>query len=363
MTRWSSCAGCWRMTRRWSSNGRWGRCGGRPATQTRRASADRWSSRACSRGSTSLGWLPSARGRASRRWVLWAYSLPGCSSRSSQPLGRTWWRCRRGGWLRHDRGGRPGPRRLRVIVARARRDDRERLIAWQERHRAAGCSRAASRASVTRGARRTHVQLAQDSLDDALDRQLGEARGQAASYATAEGDPRVGGCGCAEEALGHEGAGVWIEVLAAVDQIRARRGGRAGGNCVAAELHRREQLAHDQRYYWAQAQRLLYDCFCVGVVLAVQYLLLRARELVGMAQQALERPGQRGRGGAVGEQRDQFVAQLRLAERRATPRVRALEHREDVLAVLCAGRRAAAADLCEDICFDWRHHGTKAGVV
>ena len=79
-------------------------------------------------------------------------------------------------------------------------------------------------------------------------------------------------------------------------------------------------------------------------LVAREHLRAQARELLGVAQQALERPCQRGRGGPVGQQRDQFVAHLLVAHRRAALVVRLLEHREDAL-VPRAGpaRRGAGA--------------------
>ena len=90
----------------------------------------------------------------------------------------------------------------------------------------------------------------------------------------------------------------------------------AGGR----RLHRRGEPPQDDRQHRAQAQRLLHDRVGVGVLAGAS--LVAHPQLVGMADQALERPGEHRRGRLVAgdEQRDQLVAQLDVAQLRASSR-------------------------------------------
>ena len=99
---------------------------------------------------------------------------------------------------------------------------------------------------------------------------------------------------------------------------------------------------HD-RHGRAEAQRLLDDGVQVLVLLTGVDLLAQELELLGMAQQPLEGPGQRGRGRPVGEQRDQLVAQILLGQRRAVLIACAPEQRDDVVADLLGALRSGAA--------------------
>jgi hypothetical protein len=121
-------------------------------------------------------------------------------------------------------------------------------------------------------------------------------------------------------------------------------------------VHRASQLAQHERHDGAQAKRLLGDRFGVTVIHAGEALLAQSRELVGMVKQATERPCERGGGRAVGEQGEQFVANLLLVHRLPTLLVRALEHREDVVRLFSLGGGATQANLVDHGVLDGPHH-------
>ena len=235
---------------------------------------------------------------------------------------------------------------------------RPRAPAGRERTRSSCARRAPSAARRDAGPPRRAPSAA-----PARHLQQREARGEAAADPATEWDPRVGARRSLQEALGLEAAGLRIELRATVHQIDAGRHRRAGRDGVAAEPHRREQPPHDDRHGRAQAQGLLQDGVHIGPLRARAYLLAQALQLPRVAQQALERPRQRGRGGSVDQQRDQFVAQFPIAERRAVLVVGALEHRDDVVASAGVRLVATAADLLEHGTLDRAHHGPEARVA
>ncbi len=145
-----------------------------------------------------------------------------------------------------------------------------------------------------------------------------------------------------------------------VDQVDAGRDQGLGGKLVAAQRRRLQQAPHDDRDRRPQAQGLLDHRVEVGLALAGQQFVLQAGQLLGVAQEALEDPGQRARGGAVGEQGEQFVAQLFLAQRGAVLVARLDQDRDGVLAAVLAFG-AAALGLGQHLRFDRRHRLAPAG--
>ena len=111
----------------------------------------------------------------------------------------------------------------------------------------------------------------------------------------------------------------------------------AGGQAPAAELDRRLQLAQHRGDHRSDAQRLLDDRVEIGVV-----AFTRPRQRVGMAQQALERPSEPGRGRLVTghQQRDDLVAQLVVIELAGAHQLR-----QHVLALLKLRIYASSGDL------------------
>ncbi len=145
-----------------------------------------------------------------------------------------------------------------------------------------------------------------------------------------------------------------VGLLAAVDEVDARGNRGPGGQVVAAQPHRLQQPADHHRHRRAEPQRLLDHRVEIGGPVAVGDLGLDPGQLLGMAQQPLEDPRQRGRGRAVGQQGQQFVAQFAVAHRLAVVVAGVGQHRDDVLAPVGAFG-AAPVDLVEDRLLDRPH--------
>ena len=161
---------------------------------------------------------------------------------------------------------------------------------------------------------------------------FGEGRADAAPDAAAEGDPGVGvGLGL-EEALGPEALGLGEEVLAVVQGGDRRQDEGAAGELVAGDRERAGQLAGDVDDHRSRAQRLL-DRRLEVVVLAGGDRAAQAVEHRPVPQQALDRPGEPGRGRLVAgaENRDQLVAELGVAHRAAVLVAGGEQQREHVV--------------------------------
>ena len=119
--------------------------------------------------------------------------------------------------------------------------------------------------------------------------------------------------------------------------------GAAGGHRVLAELPRHRHAPADDRDHRARAHRLVDGGLdvAVGIVARAGHV---AQPVVGgrVAQQALERPGERVRRRLVaGEhEREQLVAQLLVGQALAVLGLGLEQQREDVGALVAAGRAA-----------------------
>ena len=187
-------------------------------------------------------------------------------------------------------------------------------------------------------------------LEDDGHLELGEGGAEAAANAAAEGDPGVGAGRGLEEALGEEAVRLGVDLGIAVDEVDAGGDRGAGGQLVAADLDRLGQLADHQHDHRAQPQRLLDRRRQVGLVATGQGLGSQTLELLGVADQALHRPGERGRGGLVAgdQQGQQLVADLGVAHRAAVLVAGGDQHREDVVALGEVLGQAALGDLGVD---------------
>jgi hypothetical protein len=133
-----------------------------------------------------------------------------------------------------------------------------------------------------------------------------------------------------------------------VDEQDDRRHRGARRQLVAAELERLEQLAQHQGDDRPQAQRLLDHGVDVGRVAR------EALQAAGLAHEALDRPGQRGRGRLVAgrQQGHELVAQLGVGHRLALLVAGEQQHREHVVALGQVGRRAALRDQRVELAVD-----------
>ena len=156
--------------------------------------------------------------------------------------------------------------------------------------------------------------------------------------------------------------GVRVDVRPAVHEVDAGHHRGARGQLVAVHLERLGQPAHDQRQHRSQAQRLVRDGVGIGAVLVAD-LVLEARQHARVANDPLERPGQRGRRRLVAghEQRHQLVAQFALRHRRSVLVTGSEQHREDVVAPLEVGCRAAPRDLLVECLVHPADHPGEAG--
>ena len=115
-------------------------------------------------------------------------------------------------------------------------------------------------------------------------------------------------------------------------------GGRARRQVVPADLHVLLEHARHDRQHRAQPQRLL--AHRVEIVLVARgHLVAQALQLLGVAHEPLDRPGERGRGGLMAghQQGHQLVAQLLVAHRLAVLVAGLDQQREDVLPLGHAG--------------------------
>ena len=126
-------------------------------------------------------------------------------------------------------------------------------------------------------ARRPDVEPLHELAQHHLDLELGEARTEAAPHAAAERDPGVGAGRRLEEALGPEGARVWVDVRAPVHQVDARRNVHARRQQPPADLHRLREAAQHQRDHGTEAKGLLDDRIEVGVLACVDLVAQPAR--------------------------------------------------------------------------------------
>jgi hypothetical protein len=131
-----------------------------------------------------------------------------------------------------------------------------------------------------------------------------------------------------------------------VDQVDARRHGRARWQQQPPDLDRARQPPRDERQDRPQAKRLLHHRVGVGVV-ARSRLLAQAVELLRMPNETLDRPRERGGGRLVAgdQQRHELVAQFLVAHRPAILVAGLEEQREDVLALVQSGVVPAFRDL------------------
>ena len=169
---------------------------------------------------------------------------------------------------------------------------------------------------------------------------LGEGRAEAAAHAAAERDPGIGGGRVLEEALGPERVRLRIAVRARVREPDRRRDVRPRRQHVTVHAQLGGQAAAGQRDDRPQAERLRDDGTDVGVAAGVD-LGHEPVEHARMAQQQVERPGERRRRGLVPreQERHELVADLAVVHPAAILEARADQQREDVLARVGAARR------------------------
>ena len=122
---------------------------------------------------------------------------------------------------------------------------------------------------------------------------------------------------------------------------------------VATDLDRLGEPPDDDRDDRPQPQGLLDRRGQVRVRAGLD-LIAQALELLRMAAETLDRPGERGRGRLVAgdEQGEQLVTHLFVAHRAAVPVSGADQHREDVVALLEAPRPPVLGDLAVDEAID-----------
>ena len=129
----------------------------------------------------------------------------------------------------------------------------------------------------------------------------------------------------------------------------ARHHGQPGGQLVAAELDRLGEPAQDADDHRPQAQRLLDRRGQVGLLAGLD-LGAQPRQLVRVADQPLDRPGERRRRRLVAgdQQGEELVVDLGVAHRRAVLVAGGDQQREDVVALLEVVGGAPVGDLADD---------------
>ena len=174
-----------------------------------------------------------------------------------------------------------------------------------------------------------------------------EGRAQAPPGAAAEGKPRVGIGTPTDEALGAKREGVGVHVGPPVGEHDVRHRDHPLREVDAAQGHGLCQPAAHLRDDRAQAQRLLDDGVETRVV---ELRRLQALQHLGVVEDEVEGPRQRGRGGLVPgeEQGEQFVAELFVVEGGAVLALCPDEQGEDVAALRDAGIGTPLADGLDD---------------